>query len=476
MLALMAFLTAPSVAPSAQHTGKLSFLVILGATLLLSLGALVFCNAMRTEALHTSLEVVRTEQLNTAAFLARELATDPATTPPATSEVIQQRYLDTLENFNSRHGIDADVIDTNSYAALTTSENPLEGSWVISNTIESSDDQAPGLTLASALTSRQRTQGFIHTTNGAELLTLVPISGATETVVMHRPVAPILEAARKLSTHFTAYLFAAFIAILIVVALFIGTLTRPLRLLTYAAQRIGKGDLDLLVQVRSTAEVGSLAEAFNTMARELRAKYRELGETTRRLEDSNRRYRDVLMEYERQNNELQLMNSLVFEANRADGVDQDRAQLTQAQRIRDSFGLQIVAFMRRNERDGWQLDHSTEPLLATCDFEGGGLIGILDHLGTAPKVRLAHPAILGESRGCSLSRGLMEGECCIVPIEVQGVIEAAFVLVAGSRPHFNRPMVERFARLSMQLGVILHKDNLLTETTQTLCWMVIFFF
>ncbi len=53
------------------------------------------------------------------------------------------------------------------------------------------------------------------------------------------------------------------------------TVLQPLRDLTDSARRIGSGDLELHVPVRSRDEVGQLAEAFNTMAERLR-EYRKI--------------------------------------------------------------------------------------------------------------------------------------------------------------------------------------------------------
>jgi signal transduction histidine kinase len=64
------------------------------------------------------------------------------------------------------------------------------------------------------------------------------------------------------------------ILIALVVALVIGillarTLTLPLRALTQATQRIGRGDLEQQVKVTSQDEIGTLAAAFNSMSQEV---------------------------------------------------------------------------------------------------------------------------------------------------------------------------------------------------------------
>ena len=61
----------------------------------------------------------------------------------------------------------------------------------------------------------------------------------------------------------------ALLVALVVGILLARTLTRPLKALTQAAQRITEGDLEQEVKVRSNDEIGQLAEAFNRMSQEV---------------------------------------------------------------------------------------------------------------------------------------------------------------------------------------------------------------
>jgi two-component system, OmpR family, sensor histidine kinase BaeS len=69
-----------------------------------------------------------------------------------------------------------------------------------------------------------------------------------------------------------ALVYAVLGAMLVALALGIvlaRTLIRPLQALTQAAQGIARGQLEQTVQVRSKDEIGQLAQAFNTMSREV---------------------------------------------------------------------------------------------------------------------------------------------------------------------------------------------------------------
>ena len=64
--------------------------------------------------------------------------------------------------------------------------------------------------------------------------------------------------------------FAAGAAALILALVLVRQTTNPLRQLEAATQRIAKGDFDEEVEIRSSDEIGRLAEAFNEMARSLK--------------------------------------------------------------------------------------------------------------------------------------------------------------------------------------------------------------
>jgi two-component system nitrogen regulation sensor histidine kinase NtrY len=65
-------------------------------------------------------------------------------------------------------------------------------------------------------------------------------------------------------------------------------ITRPVQMLAEGARAVGAGQLDLRIEPDSTDELGSLVEAFNTMAAELRTSHERL--------DARRRYIETILE------------------------------------------------------------------------------------------------------------------------------------------------------------------------------------
>jgi serine phosphatase RsbU (regulator of sigma subunit) len=84
-----------------------------------------------------------------------------------------------------------------------------------------------------------------------------------------------------------------------------GRITKNLHVLTEAADRIARGDLDTRVPVRSKNEIGTLATAFNRMAHDLRDQQGRLLEEERRRQESEIEQRLLKTEYERKTEELE---------------------------------------------------------------------------------------------------------------------------------------------------------------------------
>ena len=68
-----------------------------------------------------------------------------------------------------------------------------------------------------------------------------------------------------------------------------GGITRPIRRLASAMQKVSEGNLDIAVRVRSRDEVGQLAKVFNKMIYQLKGKTSELEQLNRTLEERVKR-------------------------------------------------------------------------------------------------------------------------------------------------------------------------------------------
>jgi two-component system nitrogen regulation sensor histidine kinase NtrY len=79
-------------------------------------------------------------------------------------------------------------------------------------------------------------------------------------------------------------------------------ITRPVQMLAEGAKAIGEGKLDLRIEPETTDELGSLVEAFNTMASELRTSQSTIEQSRRDLQDKNaesegrRRYIETVLD------------------------------------------------------------------------------------------------------------------------------------------------------------------------------------
>lgn len=123
------------------------------------------------------------------------------------------------------------------------------------------------------------------------------------TLIVHVPVSAAFSPAIALRNRIAAVFLAAAVLSALAAVFFARTLSRPLMLLRDAAARVGRGDLDACVPIRTRDEVGDLASTFNEMVCNLRtvtasrdALNREIAERTRAeaaLRASEERYRSI---------------------------------------------------------------------------------------------------------------------------------------------------------------------------------------
>ena len=136
-----------------------------------------------------------------------------------------------------------------------------------------------------------RTEGPDTNNSGERMLSAhatLPALGWLVFVVLPRAEAlePLFESAMRTAAVLLAGLVLAALVALFMVRRMVG----PIRLLRAGAARIGAGDLDSRIDVRTGDELESLADQFNTMAGQLRQSYsgleRKVAERTKELHES----------------------------------------------------------------------------------------------------------------------------------------------------------------------------------------------
>lgn len=111
-------------------------------------------------------------------------------------------------------------------------------------------------------------------------------------------------------------LLLTFGVLLVMFILLLRLIMSPLKTLTNAVLRIGKGELNTRVRIKSSTEIGILANAFNTMAEDLDSKYTEIKKYSSRLFAANSDAKRTLEILGKRNKELALINSLSYESSK----------------------------------------------------------------------------------------------------------------------------------------------------------------
>jgi two-component system phosphate regulon sensor histidine kinase PhoR len=114
----------------------------------------------------------------------------------------------------------------------------------------------------SATEGVEMTYVAVSVINGADLVGFVRLS---------LPVQQINASINKIQETILIFTFAAAFFAILLAAYIAGRITRPLRNLTEAADRIATGDLSIHILPTTSDEVGQLTKAFNTMEEQLRS-------------------------------------------------------------------------------------------------------------------------------------------------------------------------------------------------------------
>ena len=203
------------------------------------------------------------------------------------------------------------------------------------------------VTIPASLASHARLGDAAATfTETGELVSIAPFSHPNS-----REVFSILALSRPTSRQFERvaqfrYVFSAILAAALVLALALGTylarrMIRPLRLVRDGAKRIGAGELDHTLEVKTGDEVQELAQEFNNMTRKLRELYAGMDQT---IQERTHELRETLNELQKAHQEL-----IQSEYRYSDLVENasDSIQVTDADgRIRSANRRQVALFQR----------------------------------------------------------------------------------------------------------------------------------
>ena len=130
----------------------------------------------------------------------------------------------------------------------------------------------PAVVLAGTMYTPPQSDGQTLGLSGAESVSAtdsVSLGEQELVVVAQQPKATALAVAIRVRRVTSAVLFGALLAAVLAVILGIRLFVRPVEELAAAAHNVAEGDFTERVPVRSTDEVGALAQAFNTMSARL---------------------------------------------------------------------------------------------------------------------------------------------------------------------------------------------------------------
>ncbi len=146
------------------------------------------------------------------------------------------------------------------------------------------EDQSQSPTVAAFLQGHPATAEYRGLTGAAVLGAQTPIDDTPWAVVVELPADEAYADLYRMTWFLGALLVGAIVAAAATGRYLAGYIVRPIQVLQSGAATIGRGDLDHTINLQTGDEIQTLAEAFNTMARNLRASQAEIERWNRQLE------------------------------------------------------------------------------------------------------------------------------------------------------------------------------------------------
>lgn len=191
-----------------------------------------------------------------------------------------------LKELTSQESTRIAVIDSTNTIRWTSAT--AKDAWTGTDTPEIASARAAGYGFARRAPPSERRQQLYYAVN------VESATGPGYIVATMLPVDQIL--AGVSTAHYQLWLTAATIGLLAIAVTYVvvGRIIGPLETLTHAAQEMSQGQMPAEVQVRSRNEIGTLAQVFNSMSRQLSARITDLQLQREQLEANHLRLETIL--------------------------------------------------------------------------------------------------------------------------------------------------------------------------------------
>ena len=176
---------------------------------------------------------------------------------------------------------------------------------------------------------------------GTWLAAIVSLPSTGKSFGFASETTPFLAHARRVERDMIGSLAFAYVYFLILLIIVLRIITNPLRSLTRAAKKFAQGDFSYRVRIPTTiAELGVLADAFNTMGSELKTQRDSLEGYSQKLEEANRKAITAVDKLSQRNREQKAMIESSLEANKL-ATPEEVIQLM-LNRLRDDLRLKNI--------------------------------------------------------------------------------------------------------------------------------------
>ncbi|MBU1025065.1 SpoIIE family protein phosphatase, partial [bacterium] len=264
----------------------------------------------------------------------------------------------------------------------------------------------------------------------------------------------LLKKAGQMESNLVFALIVTFAVLLLLFMILLRLIMSPLKVLIEGVSRIGRGELETRVLIRSSTEIGLLGTAFNNMAEEISKKYVEIQEYSHILELMNNDAQRTLIILEKRNRELALMNSLSYK--REEELNFYESINSMVEKIQSDYSPVFVgAFIKDDSQKKWYCSRLSCDLAKVCCIKAE-FRNILERVSDECKVFIKS----GDDFPVCMKDECRIGEIYFFPIELDGGMKGVMVVCGEKIGWLSIRDVLFLKNLVRHVGVVLNNAQL----------------
>ncbi len=301
------------------------------------------------------------------------------------------------------------------------------------------------------------------------LAAIIELPGSGRYFGLARDITPVIARTKKVELSLAGSLAFANLVFFVLLLFVLRAVTSPLRVLTKAAERYGRGDFDFEVKVRtSMTEIGVLADSFTKMGSELREHHESLEAYSRMLEAANRKAANAVDKLSQRHREQQAIIEASLQANKL-ALPQEIIELLLTY-LHNNLDLATTTYYLPTRNNGFKAEPFGDPLMSRTGMAPPHVVqAILKCFQAMEPLRITanpNPETSEADDGWASEMDDLKGERLYLPLP-NGISKVGAVeLIARPNCEFDEEIIQFCRHFVSHMEVILRNKTLYQETVR----------